>query len=237
MGRKMKIKLHLSHVLVLASALGLWTVPANALYIATVTPDQFNFQTWGGNILSDTTGAYPGDTAAGYKYTNNYGASPSATIIIPLPAGMPSGWNQYDIYEWVPNVHSGGQYHVVDIAGNGTMTNSPSEPWVGQFGTNHQYLQTNQSNQGGWVELGAGPQSDSTNDGGKGVWMSPNSGDPGGGYPYLQIHYLGFENTPESFDAFRIVPVGTPVPEPGTLALLAAGGAAVLLLVRRRRRA
>ena len=46
---------------------------------------------------------------------------------------------------------------------------------------------------------------------------------------------LGFENSPESFDTFRVVSVGT-VPEPGTLALLAAGGGAALLLVRRRRR-
>ncbi len=217
--------------------LGLWTVRANAApYIATITPDQFIMQTWGGNISQSTSGAYAGDNASGYWYTNNYGNSQSATIIVPLPPGMPSGWNQYDVYEWDPNANST-QWHVVDIAGNGTLTNSPSEPWVGQFGTNHQYLQNPQSNQGGWVELGSGPQSDSTNDGGYGVWMNPNSGDPGGGYPYLQIHYLGFENAPESFDTIRVVPVGTPVPEPGTLALLAAGGAAVVLLVRSRRRA
>ena len=40
----MKIKLNLSHVLVLASAMGLWAVPANAQYVQIVTPDQF--QVW-----------------------------------------------------------------------------------------------------------------------------------------------------------------------------------------------
>ena len=230
--------------LALACALGLWVVPVNAApYIATITPDQFIIQTWGSNILSDTADAYAGDTgtittssgtSTGYYYTNNYGNSPSATIIVPLPAGMPSGWNAYDVYEWVPNVHSGGQFHVVDIAADGTMNANATEPWVGQFGTNHQYLNANQADQGNWVELGPGPQSDSSNDGGYGVWINPSTGN---GNPYLQIHYLGFENTPESFDTIRVVPVGTPVPEPGTLALLAAGGGAVLLLVRRRRRA
>jgi hypothetical protein len=226
----MKINLN---VLALASVLALWTVSANAAYDVIVTPDQFNFLTWGGNLSFDTAGAYPGDSATGYGYTNNFGASPSATIEIPLPAGMESGWHQYDVYQWDPNVHST-QWHVVDIAGNGTMGPSASEPWAGQFGTNHQYIQNPQSNQGGWVQLGPGPQTDSSNDGGYGVWMNPTSGE--GGAPYLQIHYLGFENTPESFDAIRVVQIDA-VPEPGTLALLAAGGAAVLLLIRRRRRA
>ena len=128
------------------------------------------------------------------------------------------------------------QWHVVDIAGDGTMNNNPTMPWLGQFGTNHQYLQNPQPTAVGWVELGPGPQSDSTNDNGYGVWIDPTTGN---GNPYLQIHYLGFENQPESFDAIAVVSVGTafPTPEPGTLALLAAGGAAMLLLVRRRRRA
>jgi hypothetical protein len=228
----MRIKLNLSHVLILASALGLWAARANAAYDVIVTPDQFIMQDWGGNIQQSAVGAYPGDNAAGYYYTNNFGNSPSATIIIPLPAGMPSGWNQYDVYQWDPSANTT-QWHVVDIAGDGTMNANPTMPWLGQFGTNHQYLQNPQNNQGGWVQLGPGPQSDSSNDGGYGVWINPTSGN---GNPYLQIHYLGFENSPESFDAIRVVQFPQ-VPEPGTLALLAAGGAAVLLLVRRRRRA
>ena len=221
-------------LLCLACMLVVGVVPAKAQYIATVTPDEFMPQTWGSNLLSSTVDAFPGDNSNGYYYTDNYGNSPSATMIIPLPPGMPSGWNDYNIYEWNPAPANSQQWHVVDIAGDGTMNNDPTMPWAGQFGTNHQYLQNPQPTATGWVELGPGPQSDPTNDGGYGVWMNPSTGN---GYPYLQIHYLGFENTPESFDAFRIVPVGTPVPEPGTLALLAASGVAVLLLARRRRQA
>lgn len=197
------------------AALAMVTAPAMAVYDVIVTPDQFNFQTWGGNLSYDTAGAYPGDNAAGYGYTNNFAASPSATIIIPLPAGMPSGWNAYNVYQWNPTAHST-QWHVVDIAGDGTMNTNPTEPWAGQFGTNHQYLQNPQNNDGGWVKLGPGPQSDSTLDGGSGVWMNPSTGN---GYPYLQIHYLGFENAPESFDAIRVVEV----PEPSIAAMLLLG--------------
>jgi hypothetical protein len=232
-------------LLALACMLGLWAVPANAQFKEIITPNQFQMNTWGSNILSSSADAYSGDTAtittpsttsAGYYYTNNYSNSPSATVVVPLGA-MPAGWNAYDIYEWVPNVNNtSATYQVVNIGADGGAyeDNPPTEPWAGQFGTNQQWLSENENQQGGWVELGPGPQSDSTNDSGYGVWIEGNSGK---GNPYLQIHYLGFENTPETFDAFAVVSVGTPVPEPGTLTLLAAGGAAVLLLVRRRRRA
>jgi hypothetical protein len=58
--------------------------------------------------------------------------------------------------------------------------------------------------------------------------MNPTTGN---GYPYLQIHYLGFENTPESFDAIRVVQIDAP--EPASLGLLGVG--ALGLLSRRRR--
>ena len=51
--------------------------------------------------------------------------------------------------------------------------------------------------------------------------------------PYLQIHYLGFENVPESFDAFRVVQIDA-VPEPASGMLMLIGG--VLMFVRRGRR-
>jgi hypothetical protein len=228
----------------LAVGIAAFAVPAQAApYDVIVTPDQFVVQTWGANISQDTAGAYPGDNASGYYYTESYGNTPSGTIVIPLPAGMPSGAHQYNIYEWNPDAHRGnpegnGQWHVVDIAGDGTLNNNPNHdpatgiPWTGAFGSNHQYLQNPQNGPvgAGWLKLGPGPQSDSTLDGGSAVWMNPSTGN---GYPYLQIHYLGFENSPETFDAFRIVQVDA-VPEPTTMSLAALGGLG--LLARRRRR-
>ncbi len=155
----MKTKLSFSRVLALASALGLWAAQRYAQYDVVVTPDQFQVQTFGNNISQGTTDAYPGDNSSGYYYTNYYGNSPSGTIIIPLPAGMQPGWHQYAICEWDPNVHSQ-QYNVVNIAADGTYTGNTfdsGEPWAGQYGTNQQWLQNPQADQGGWVQLGPGP--------------------------------------------------------------------------------
>jgi hypothetical protein len=213
----MKMKLNFSHALALASALGLWAARAHAQYDVIVTPDQFQVQTFGSNISQDTVDAYHGDNSSGYYWTPNFTNSPSGTIVIPLPAGMQPGWHQYAICEWDPSVHSQ-QYNVVDIGADGgaLYDDPPTEPWFGQYGTNQQWLKNPQTNQGGWVELGPGPQSDSNGDGGGsnpdlnggyGVWMTPSAGK---GNPYLQIHYLGFESGPESFDAFHVVQIDGP---------------------------
>ncbi len=188
---------------------------AHAQYDVIVTPDQFQVQTFGTNISQSTADAYPGDNAAGYYWTPNYANAPSGTIVIPLPAGMQPGWHQYAVCQWDPNVHSQ-QFYVVDIGADGgpLYDKPPSEPWYGQFGTNQQWLKNPQNNQGGWVQLGPGPQSDSSGDGGAsnpdgnggyGVWITSDSG-----HPYLQIHYLGFESAPQSFDAVHIVQIDGP---------------------------
>ena len=220
-----------------ASALVMSAPGAFAQYDHIITPDQFQFQTWGGSLQFDTVGAYPGDNASGYGWTSSYGNAPSATVIIPLPLGLQAGAHQYNVYQWIPTAHSV-QYHAIDIAADGTMNNNPDHspltgiPWAGQFGTDHQWLTSHQDsnpNAGGWFKLGPGPQSDSSNDGGSGVWINPSTGL---GAPYLQIHYAGFENTPESFDAIRVVQIDV-VPEPSTLALGLLGGFALLTAIRR----
>jgi hypothetical protein len=204
---------------------------AFAQYDHTITPDQFNFQTWGGNLFTDTAGAYAGDNATGYYWTPDMTASASATIIIPLPAGLQSGWHQYNVYEWIPTAHSS-QWHVLDIAADGTMNNNPTMPWAGQFGTDHQYISVGQDTApgGAWLKLGPGPQTDSSNDGGQGVWINPTTGN---GAPYLQMHLLAsWETGPQSFDAIRLVQIDV-VPEPSTLALGLIGGFALLAGIRR----
>ena len=211
--------------LLAALALVVSAAPARAQYDQFITPNQFIFTGWDGNLQY---------SSAGYYWTPNYSATPSATILIPLPAGLPPGWHQYDVYELIPGLHNGtpersGQWHVVDIAADGTMNNNPTMPWPGAFRTDHQYLQDPQNNGGGWLKLGPGPQSDPSNDGGYGVWIDPTTGN---GAPYLQIHYLGFEATPETFDAFRVVQIDV-VPEPSALALGLVGGFALLAVISR----
>ena len=72
---KRLMKLNFSPILALACVLGLWAVPAYAVYDVIVTPDQFNVHRHGAvNLSQDTAGAYPGDNANGYYYTDNFGA-------------------------------------------------------------------------------------------------------------------------------------------------------------------
>ena len=46
------MKFNFLPVLALACAFGLCAVPAYAVYDVIVTPDQFNPQTWGGNLFA-----------------------------------------------------------------------------------------------------------------------------------------------------------------------------------------
>ncbi len=120
------MKLNFSPVLALACALGLGTAAAFAApYDVIVTPDQFNPLTWGGNLSQDTAGAYPGDDANGYYYTNNYGQHRPrrrltfrcrpACLLEPTSTTCTSGY---------PTAHSV-QWHVVDINADGTANNNP----------------------------------------------------------------------------------------------------------------
>ena len=210
--------------LLAAVALGM---SASGAYAQIITiPNQFTITTGGGNITQSAAGTpYAGDGAFGYYQTSNFGNSPSALINVPL-VGLAPGWNLYNIYEWNPVVTS--QYHVVNVINNGIGYGTsavPGEPWAGQFGTQQQYLQVNGVPAGQWVELGPGPQSDPSL-GGQEVWIN-GSGAPS----YLQLHYQGFENTLETFDAFMVSQVV--VPEPSSLALALLGGFALLTNIRR----
>jgi hypothetical protein len=189
--------------------------PARAQYDQVITPDQFLFLNWGANLQWSTVGAYPGDGPNGDAWTANYGATPSASVLIPLPPGLPAGAHGYDLYEWIPTVHST-QFRLVEIADAG-----PLPPGIGE-----QFLQEQQNNQGGWLKLGPGPQTDPHLDNGYGVWITGGAGN----HPNLQIHDLGFENGEESFDAFRLVQIDV-VPEPSTIALGLLGGFALLARV------
>src|ERR1035438_8158967 len=64
---------------------------ARAQYDQVITPNQFLFLNWGANLQRSTVGAYPGDGPNGYPWTANYGATPSASVLIPLPPSLPAG--------------------------------------------------------------------------------------------------------------------------------------------------
>ena len=215
-----------------AAALGISASGAYAQII--ITPDQFTTSSWN-NLLTSTAGTpYPGDPGFGYYQTSNYGASPSALINVPL-TGLTPGWNLYTIYEWNPVVTS--QYHVLNVINNGIGYGTqvvPGEPWAGQFSTQQEWLNVNGSPAGGWVRLGSGAQSpgDASDPAGPGTYPYPgyNVWINGSGTPsFLQFHYLGFENSLQTFDAIMVVPV----PEPSTLALGLLGGFALLTAIRR----
>jgi hypothetical protein len=190
---------------------------ARAQYDQVITPDQFVFLNWGANLQWSTVGAYPGDGPNGYAWTANYGATPSASVLIPLPPNLPAGAHGYDIYEWIPFVHST-QLRFVEIADAGPLP----------LGVGDQLLPEQQNNQRGWVKLGPGSQTDPSLDNGYGVWITGSLGN----HPNLQIHDLGFENGEESFDAFRVVQIDA-VPEPSVFALGLLGGFALLAVISR----
>ena len=209
--------------LLAAAALGISTTGVYAQII--ITPNQFTTSSWN-NLVQSTVGAYSGDGAFGYYQTANYGSSPSGLINVPL-TGLTPGWNLYDIYEWNPVGYN--QWHVVNVINNGIGYGTsvvPGEPWAGQFGTQQQYLAVDGTSPvGQWAHLGPGPQSDSSL-GGYQVWIN-GSGAPS----FLQIHYMGFEGSMETFDAFMVVAV----PEPSALALGLFGGFALFLGIASRK--
>src|SRR5690606_3237408 len=133
---------------------------------------------------------------------------------------IPAGENLYYIYAYSPGANSTA-WHTIDVAADGTENFTQQISWAGQFGTNKQWISFDGNNEDGWVQLGPGPQTDGSVEGGRAVYISGDHGQP-----YLYIKYQGFYNEPIAFDAIRVVQV----PEPTTL-----GGLAVMGLMALRR--
>ncbi len=74
---------------------------------------------------------------------------------------IPSESRLYVIETWVPPANAS-SYSVIEAVIDGYDTESvfrsPSTPWNGQHGTNKQWIQRNQGNQGNWAQTGPGPQ-------------------------------------------------------------------------------
>lgn len=207
-------------ILAMGLAVMIMAAPASALYDVIVDDSDAQFLDWDGNLLTSATGGY---NNGGYRYVNNWGTSgpASARVRYYLP-NIPSGERLYHVYAYSPSANSS-QWHPLNVAADGTENFAQQISWAGQFGTNKQWIAFDAQNQGGWVQLGPGPQTDASL-GGQQVYITGDHGQP-----YLYVEYQGYFNNPIAFDAIRVVEV----PEPASLAGMGLMG---LMVLRRRRK-
>lgn len=191
--------------------------PAWALYDVIVEPSP---QTFGaGTLQTSPTGDYDGGP---FYYHPNWGndtSSASAMVRYILPT-LPAGERRYNIYAWNPLGSFSADWRAYNVNSDG-LDSPGSSPWIswgGMFGTNAQWLKLDGENpstpKGAWVKLGAGPQADIANDGGRGVYMNPAHQIPGSGVftkPEIYLKYQSFYDKSIAFTAIRVVEI----PEPG----------------------
>lgn len=176
--------------------------PAFALIDIIIDDSQAQFSEFRNNTLQVGTGnSSYGD---GYHYIQSWGLedenAASARVFYRLPDGLlPEGDHLYDIYAWMPDVPW--QWHILDVAADGSEDFDQDIDWVGQFGTNKQWIEFDEHKPfdadlgGRWLKLGPGPQSDGT-----GIHLNPSKGTP-----YFYIGYQPFYEGLIAFDAIRII--------------------------------
>ncbi len=219
------MRLMYSIVVAVACVLGLSAVPAYAAFSQTVNDSDAQFSSFSGQLLTALDATAVGGS---YHYINNWGAdggSQSGVVKYQL-SGVPAGNNLYHLEFSSPTNATFGapgsiaQWHIFNVAADGTENNAQAIPWVGMFGTNKQWLGPNSGyNPGGWTLLGPGPQSDGSLEGGIDIWLNGS----GSGSPYIYLGVQGFYNSPIAFDAIRV----TQIPEPGSLVLSVVGASAI----------
>lgn len=174
---------------------------------------------------------YPG---AGYGGADAYGANTMDGVrraywktSDPAGNGMPSTTELYSIEWWRPT--SGAvDWQPIESQFNGsageTYPIEPNIPWVGAFGTNHQYIGAENGTPGAWVSTGPGPHTPETadyNSGANGtvMWLTHGS------WLYAKWDFPWAIN--HTWSAIRLTQI---TPEPASLLLLGLGG----LLLRKR---
>lgn len=210
------------------------TSQVSAAWTQTVDDSAATFSSFDGQLL---TAIDPTAVGGSYHYISDWGDGGNASGIVKYQlSGVPAGNNLYHISFSSPtnaNFGSPGsiaQWHIFDVAADGTENNSQAIPWAGQFGTNKQWLGPNSGyNPGAFTQLGPGPQNDASQGDGTEIWLNGS----GSGQPYIYIKYQPWYTGPIAFDAITV----TQVPEPSTIALSILGAVGIGLTAWRRRRA
>lgn len=137
----------------------------------------------------------------------------SATVRYQL-TNVPAGTHLYHISFSSPTDSTYGdangiaQWHVFDVAADGTENFNQNIPWAGQFGTNKQWLGTQSYNPGAFTQLGPGPQNDQSQGDGAEVWINGS----GSSSPFIYIKFQPFYTGPIAFDAIKVTSVPAPIP-------------------------
>jgi hypothetical protein len=158
----------------------------------------------------------PSAVGGSYHAIGDWGDSDdnaSATVRYQL-TNVPAGTHLYHISFSSPTnslygvTGSIAQWHVFDVAADGTENNTQNIPWAGQFGTNKQWLGTQDYKPGEFTQLGPGPQNDISQGDGAEVWINGS----GASAPVIIIKFQPFYTSPIAFDAIRVTSVPAPIP-------------------------
>lgn len=157
--------------------------------------------------------AYTGTGMSGERrgvWSFNFSDMPTeafkANIYVYSPVGAAHGWQPIEV---TFNGAAGDAYPM-----------EANNPWVGQYGTNHQYLGCDWNVEGTWMKAGPGPQSPDMSDW---VWVKQGS------QLYTKWDF-GWSIT-NTIDGVKLVEV---VPEPASLVALLAGLPALAIFRRKR---
>jgi hypothetical protein len=150
---------------------------------------------------------------------------------------MPTTTELYTIDYFVPlDGPSSWQPIESQISGSAgeTYPNDPKIPWVGVYGTNHEYIGAYDPGEAGsWHATGPGPHTPESADygaGANGIYMWLHRGS----WLYAKWDFgWPIDNT---VSAIRLTQITGQVPEPGMLVLVGLGAASLALCGRRRRK-
>ncbi len=220
----MKRILILSAILVIAAAVTVSAAPGD-VYILPI--DHLDGGGW-------TT--LPG---AGYNGTNAYSAN-TIDGVRRVYWSVPNLTQALYLIEWFRPTTGAAGWQPIESQIRGVdgenYPNDPLIPWVGAFGTNHQYIGAENGTPGTWVSTGSGPhtpESEAYGAGanGKYMWLG---GHTGNSWLYAKWDY-GWA-IDHAWSALRLTEVVIPTPEPGSLLAMGAGLISMAGMAFRRRK-